>query len=278
MGAGVSNYSIPNEVLFRYGGITNDQKKYLHSKIQSLNFVYIPSFLRRQISSFEPLYQYGVCQSPREINGETYEYFICPMSLNAVSTSFEGEQRFCCGSPPQQYCCTSTQFSSGIQIVRSDLLISPSIVIGVSVTFLLFGVFCIVYAYSRLARNLRKTSNILFYELNCNMFASSALHQPVHSIELTVPPESQSNEPPKKRLLSGSRLTKISPEKSNVEITSENTNNYNLPSISNNSKYKENNSINYFKLRSSFKMDSSNDENSKLYSTPIKARPVLTRK
>ncbi|KAK4474588.1 hypothetical protein MN116_001727 [Schistosoma mekongi] len=278
MGVGVSNYSIPKEVLLRYGGITNDQKKYLHSKMQSLNFVYIPSFLRRQISSFEPLYQYGVCQSPREVDGETYEYFLCPMSSNDVSSSFEREQRFCCGSPPQQYCCTSTQFSSGIHIVRSDLLISPSIVIGASVTFLLFGVFFIVYAYSKLARNLRKTSNTLFHELNCGMFASSALHKPVHSIELTVPSDSQSNEPPKKRLLSGSRSIKISTVKSTIESASENTNNYNSPLIFHNSKSRGNNSVNYYKLKSFCKMNNINDKSSKPHFTPIKARPVFTKK
>ncbi|CAH8569716.1 unnamed protein product, partial [Schistosoma turkestanicum] len=225
MDAQKSIHSIPHEVLLRYGGITNDQKKNLYSEKQSLDFVYISSSLRSQISGVEHLYQYGVCQSPKSFNGENYHYFVCPISSDRELGSFKSEQRFCCGAPPQQYCCTSSQFSSRIHIVRSDLLVSPSIFIGASLAFLLFGVFCIIYVYSRLARNLRKASNKLFHETNHGVFASPAFPQPVQNLELSITSDLQPNGPPKKMLLSSSsRLTKISPEKSIHENLSEKTN------------------------------------------------------
>ncbi|CAH8659480.1 unnamed protein product [Schistosoma curassoni] len=287
----VSSYLVPREVLLRYGGITNDQKKHLYSEIHSLDFVYIPSFLESQGSGVELLYQYGVCQSPKEFDGQIYEYFVCPTSLNEKLGSFEGEQRFCCGAPPLQYCCTSTQFSSGIHIVQSDLLISPSIFIGGSLGFLLFGIFFVIYAYSRLARNLRKASNKLFYETNVGVFASPAFHEPIQNLELATSSDIQSSGPPKKMLLSGgSRLTKISSEKSVSGNPSQNTNftinNDHLLVISDNSERESiKNLIHQHKSRHSYIINNNNNNGKKKKkrrknenSTSIKARPVLLKR
>ncbi|CAH8642933.1 unnamed protein product [Heterobilharzia americana] len=193
-------YTIPQDVLLRYGGISNTQKEFLYAELQSLNFVYIPNFLKPQISGVHSLYRYGVCKSLRVINGESYGYFVCPLSLNPESHSFDAELKFCCGTPPQQYCCSSSQFSSGIHIVRSDLLISPSIVIGVSIGFLLLAIFFMIYAYSRLAHGLREKSTKLFYETSC-VKCSNGSHispQPLQSLELPLLSDMQPNEPPKK--------------------------------------------------------------------------------
>ncbi|CAH8678980.1 unnamed protein product [Schistosoma rodhaini] len=275
-----SSHLIPHEVLMRYGGITNDHKNHLYSEMDSLNLVYIPSFLRSQGSGVKRLYQYGVCQSPRDFNGQIYEYFVCPTLLNVKFSSFESEQRFCCGAPPQQYCCTSTQFSSGIHIVQSDLLISPSIFIGGSLGFLLFGIFFVIFAFSRLARNLRKASNKLFYETN----ASPAFRQPIQNLELNTSSDIQSNELPKKVLLSGgSRLTKVSSEKSIYENPSQNTNvisNNNHLLISDNFEGESiKKLVRQHKSRHSYKINNSGKKKRKNEnSIPIKARPVLLKR
>ncbi|CAI2735896.1 unnamed protein product [Schistosoma spindalis] len=232
--------------------------------------------------------QYGVCQSPKDFNGQIYEYFVCPTSLNEKFSSFEGERIFCCGAPPQQYCCTSTEFSSGIHIVQSDLLISPSIFIGGSLGFFLFGIFFVIYAYSRLARNLRKASNKLFYETNVGVFASPDFHQPIQNLELATSSDIQSNEPPKKMLLSDvSRLTKISSEKSvsknPFQNTNFTTNNNHLLVISDNSESESiKNLIHQHTSRHSYINNNNNNGKKKKErnenSTPIKARPVLLKR
>nr|CAH8875542.1 unnamed protein product [Trichobilharzia regenti] len=264
----ISGVSIPQEVLLRYGGITNIQKEYLYGEFQSLDFVYIPSFLRSQISSIDSLYRYGICQSHKVIYNESYEYFVCPSVLHTKSSSFDNELRFCCGVPPQQYCCSSSQFTSGIHVIRSDLLISPSIVIGVSIGFLLLAVFMIIYTYSKLAYGFRQRSSKLFHETNCVSYGPNIPRQLLHSSELPLSSDLESIEPPKKVLLSSSRLTKVFPENTNNESLSQNVNNALL--IPYNNSESERIVLISNKLNSSRKVNAN--------STPVKARPVIRKK
>ncbi|CAH8874623.1 unnamed protein product [Trichobilharzia szidati] len=247
---------------------TNIQKEYLYSELQSLDFVYIPSFLRSQISGIDSLYRYGVCQSHKVINNESYEYFVCPSVLHTKSSSFDNELRFCCGVPPQQYCCSSSQFASGIHVVRSDLLISPSIVIGAGIGFLLLAVFIIIYTYSKLAYGFRQRSSKLFHETNCVAYGPNIPRQLLHGSELPLSSDLESIEPPKKVLLSSSRLTKVFPGNMNNGSLSLNVNNASLIPH-NNSKSERTASVSN-KPNSSRKLNAN--------STPIKARPVVRKK
>ncbi|VDO77927.1 unnamed protein product [Schistosoma margrebowiei] len=116
----------------------------------------------------------------------------------------------------------------------------------------------------------------------------------VKNLELTTSSDIQSNEPPKKTLLScGSRLTKISSEKSVSENPSKNTNfttnNDHLLVISDNSERESiKNLIHQHKSRHSYIINNNNNNAKKKKkkkksrknenSTPIKARPVLLKR
>ncbi|CAL8073619.1 unnamed protein product [Calicophoron daubneyi] len=180
---------IPNEVLKRYGGLTNNQKYDLYRKFNSINFVSVPEFLKHQIGSVSDLSKFAVCKSP------TGQYFVCPSSQPSSPTPFEQESRYCCGFPPQQYCCTLSQFKSDIHIVQSALVISPSVVLGVSILFLMIAALITIVACARCAHGLRKQSSRLRYSI-------SDLAGATHSAHLSKSSACSSHIPPRRQLLS----------------------------------------------------------------------------
>ncbi|TPP55931.1 putative jumonji domain containing protein [Fasciola gigantica] len=152
---------IPSEVLRRFGGLSDKQKRDLYRQYQSFAFVNIPVFLKTQIQSIESLYKFGVCKTQPTATNIVEPYFVCPSVQPSPTVPFEEQLRYCCGAVEQQYCCSSSAFISGIRTVTSDLVISPSIVMGISLGFLLLCTLVAILAYTKIARNLRRQSTKL---------------------------------------------------------------------------------------------------------------------
>ncbi|KAA3678675.1 uncharacterized protein DEA37_0011059 [Paragonimus westermani] len=162
--------SVPSEVLWRYGGLTNKQKRALYKHFHSLSFVTIPEFLMPQIHNVEELDKFGVCKIPKGAVVSTAEYFVCPNTPSSSLAPGADEPRFCCGSIDRQYCCSSAEFLAGIRLIKltlcslsyislsSALVVSPSIVMGTSLVFLLLSTLLAIFAYATIARRIRKQS------------------------------------------------------------------------------------------------------------------------
>ncbi|KAA0193325.1 hypothetical protein FBUS_07651 [Fasciolopsis buskii] len=152
---------VPSEVLQRFGGLSDKQKRDHYRSYQSLAFVKIPEFLKAQIQSIASLYKFGVCKTQPTATNVAEPYFVCPNVEPSPTVPFEEQLRYCCGSVSQQYCCSSSAFISGIRTVNSDLVISPSIVMGISLGFLLVCTLIAILAYSRIAKSIRRQSTKL---------------------------------------------------------------------------------------------------------------------
>ncbi|KAF8567043.1 hypothetical protein P879_04054 [Paragonimus westermani] len=150
--------SVPSEVMKRYGGLTNKQKRALYKHFHSLSFVTIPEFLKPQIHNVEELDKFGVCKIPKGTVVSTAEYFVCPNTPSSSLAPGADEPRFCCGSIDRQYCCSSAEFLAGIRLINSALVVSPSIVMGTSLMFLLLSTLLAIFAYATIARRIRKQS------------------------------------------------------------------------------------------------------------------------
>ncbi|CAH8663475.1 unnamed protein product [Dicrocoelium dendriticum] len=144
-------FTLPSEVLKRFGGLTSIQKQDLYNH-QSLDFVWIPEYLKAQVTGVDSLEKYGICKSPNSSNLPK-PYFVCP-DVQSSSTGLLDVERFCCGPPSHQTCCRLSTFSS-------TLALSPSIIIGLGLTFLLLSILITIVAYARIARALRKESSAI---------------------------------------------------------------------------------------------------------------------
>ncbi|OON18591.1 hypothetical protein X801_05554, partial [Opisthorchis viverrini] len=184
---------IPNEVLKRYGGLTMKQKRELYSKYQSLQFVDIPEFLKPQITSIEVLERFGVCKMPEKSAQVQTGYFVCP-KLPPTGTATSEEKRYCCGPVTQQFCCSAAEFIPA-QVV------SPSVIIGASLAFLLIATLLTIIAYSRIARGLRKQSSRMQHQANSNS------SYPVHRGYGSKNSFSSSHIPPSKQLISNKGIS-----------------------------------------------------------------------
>ncbi|KAF5397565.1 hypothetical protein PHET_09205 [Paragonimus heterotremus] len=212
--------SVPSEVLKRYGGLTNKQKRALYKQFHSLNFVTIPEFLKPQIRNIEELDKFGVCKTPKGTVTSTAEYFVCP---NIPSSSAPGadEPRFCCGSIDRQYCCSSAEFLAGIRLINSALVVSPSIIIGTSLMFLLLSTLLAIFAYATIARGIRKQSTRLHQYSN---FGTSRSHYDSKPSSVSL----SSHVPPRNHLISARssdlQLHKQQKESNNVHKQADHNN------------------------------------------------------
>ncbi|KAF6780114.1 hypothetical protein AHF37_00484 [Paragonimus kellicotti] len=205
--------SVPSEVLRRYGGLTNKQKRALYKQFHSLNFVTIPEFLKPQIRNIEGLGlcwlmttfsmfnkifnldKFGVCKTPKGTVTSTAEYFVCPNVPSSSSVPGADEPRFCCGSIDRQYCCSSAEFLAGIRLINSALVVSPSIIMGTSLMFLLLSTLLAIFAYATIARGIRKQSTRLHQYSN---FGTSRSHYDSKPSSVSL----SSHVPPRNHLIS----------------------------------------------------------------------------
>ncbi|KAG5443306.1 hypothetical protein CSKR_109068 [Clonorchis sinensis] len=192
---------IPNEVLRRYGGLTMKQKRELYSKYQSLQFVDIPEFLKPQITSIEVLERFGVCKMPGQSGQVQTSYFVCPKLPPTGTATGEEEKRYCCGPVTQQFCCSAAEFTAGVRIISPAQVVSPSVIIGASLAFLLVATLLTIIAYSRIARGLRKQSS----RMQCQ--ANSSSSYPAHRGYSSKNSLSSSHIPPSKQLISNKGIS-----------------------------------------------------------------------
>ncbi|GAA50014.1 jumonji domain-containing protein 2 [Clonorchis sinensis] len=128
-------------------------------------------------------------------------YFVCPKLPPTGTATGEEEKRYCCGPVTQQFCCSAAEFTAGVRIISPAQVVSPSVIIGASLAFLLVATLLTIIAYSRIARGLRKQSS----RMQCQ--ANSSSGYPAHRGYSSKNSLSSSHIPPSKQLISNKGIS-----------------------------------------------------------------------